>query len=62
MLINVKMPTAVGILIFISMIINVNMPTAVGILIFMSMINAISEHLKAKQKSLFLSILDFMSI
>ena len=37
LLINVKMPTVVGILIFMR---NVKMPTVVGILIFMSRINA----------------------
>ena len=39
LLINVKMPTIVGIL-------NVKMPTIVGILTFISMINTTSERLK----------------
>ena len=39
LLINVKMPTDVGILTLISMLINVKMPTDVGILTFMSRTN-----------------------
>ena len=56
MLINVKMPTIVGILTFISMInmlINVKMPILVDILTFTSMINTTSESLKARQVSIF---------
>ena len=55
LLINVKMPTIVGISIFISMIntefillINAKMSTIVGILTFISMINTTSERLKAR--------------
>ena len=45
------------------MLINVKMPTIVGILIFISRINTTSESLKREQeKSLFFTILDFMSI
>ena len=39
LLINVKMPTIVGILTFMSRILNVKMPAIVGILTFMSRIN-----------------------
>ena len=45
MLNNVKMPTIVGILIFISM--KITIPTIVDIVSFISMINTISESLKA---------------
>ena len=55
MLINVKLPTIVGFLTFMSiistkkfsMLINVKMPTLVGILTFISMINTLPESLKA---------------
>ena len=52
LLINVKMPTTVDVLTFISMInillINVKMPTTVGILTFISMMHTTSERLKAR--------------
>ena len=47
-LIDVKIPTIVDILIFMSMI-NVRMQTIVGILIFMSMINTTAVPLKARK-------------
>ena len=43
------------------MLINVKMPTIIIILILMSMINTTFESIK-QEKSLFLSVLDFMSI
>ena len=52
LLINVKMPTIVGILTIISriniMLINVKMPTIVGILTIISIINTTSQRLKAR--------------
>ena len=51
MLINVEMPTIVGVLTFMSMIImliNVEMPKFVGILTFMSMIISCSVELSIK--------------
>ena len=54
MLINVKMPTIVGILTFIRiMLINVKMSTIVGILTFISMINKTFESLKARKVYIF---------
>ena len=55
LLINVKMPTIVGILTFIS-ILNL-MPTIVGILTFVSILNLTSEGFESRNfKSLFFSI------
>ena len=61
--INVKMPTIVGILTFISMtmLINVKMSTIVGILTFISMINRTSESLKERKNVIFQHF-SFMSI
>ena len=53
MLINVKMPTIIGILKFIIMLINVKVPTTVGILTFISMINTTFESLKARKIFIF---------
>ena len=39
MLINVKMPTIVVVITFISMLLNVKTPTIVGVITFISMVN-----------------------
>ena len=66
MLINVKIPTIVGILTFIDMLntiyhaINGEMPITDGILTFISMINTTSESLKAKQTCLYFSVFSWL--
>ena len=53
MLINVKMPTIVGVLTFISMLINVKMQIIVGGLTFISMVNRTFEIFKARKFFIF---------